>query len=77
MNFRETSRRGHAVHAAAIQQRDDASEGYDLLAGLATAAVGSPSEDDAADLRDAARGRLAAREAWVGWIEHGVVKAPA
>jgi len=71
MRFPEVPRRGDEVLATAVEHRDDASEGYDLLAGLATAAVGTPAEDESADLRDAARARLAAREAWVGWIEHG------
>ena len=68
MRFPEVTRKGDEVHATAV----DASEGYELLARLASAAVGTPAEDDIVDLRDAARQRLAASEAWVGWIEHGV-----
>lgn len=72
MRFPEVTRSGDEVHAAAVERRNEASEGYELLAGVATAAIGTPAEDETADLRDAARGRLAASEAWVGWIEHGV-----
>jgi hypothetical protein len=72
MRFPEVTRSDDEVRATAVEHRDEASEGYELLAGLAAAAVGTPAEDETADLRDAARGRLAASEAWVGWIEHGV-----
>jgi len=72
MRFPEVARSGDEVHATAIEHRDDATEGYEVLAGVARAAVGTPAEDDTADLRDAARGRLAASEAWLSWTEHGV-----
>jgi hypothetical protein len=68
----EVTRSVDEVHATAVEHRDDASQGYELLARLAAAAAGTPAEDETADLRDAARGRLAASEAWVGWTEHGV-----
>lgn len=62
-----------AVHASARERRDEAREGYQLLAGLAAAAAGTPVAAEAADLRDAGRARLAASEAWYRWIrDHGV-----
>jgi hypothetical protein len=72
MRFPEVTRSGDEVLAAAVRHRDDASEGHDRLVNMATAAVGTPAEDESADLRDAAQARLAASDAWVGWIEHGV-----
>jgi hypothetical protein len=72
MRFPEISRENDDVHANAVERRDDAREGYRHLVGLATAAVGTPCAAEAADLRDAARARLASRDAWVGWVEHGV-----
>jgi hypothetical protein len=72
MRFPEIARSGDEVHATALEHRDEANEGYERLAGLASAAVGTPVEGETGDLRDAARARLAASEAWVGWIERGV-----
>src|SRR5688500_5272340 len=56
----------------AVSRREEAREGYERLSGLAAAAVGTPAQRESADLRDAACARLAASNAWVGWIRHGV-----
>jgi hypothetical protein len=68
MHFPEISRHDDEVLADAVARRDDAREGYTRLRGLAVAAVGTPAQDQSADLRDAAHARLAACDAWVGWI---------
>src|SRR5438128_2077251 len=57
---------------AAVTRRDDAREGYDRLAGMATAASGTAAHDESVDLRDAAYTRLVACEAWLGWLRAGI-----
>ena len=72
MHFPEVPRHDDAVLDDAVARRDDAREGYERLRGLAAAAAGTPAHAESADLRDAAHARLAASDAWVGWIRHGV-----
>ena len=69
MRVSETRSRAEAAHADAIRKRDDARQRYHRLSRLAGAAVETPAENDAADLRDAARAQVRASEAWVGYIE--------
>ena len=72
MHFPEVPRHGDAALVEAVARRDDAREGYERLSGLATAAAGTPAHAESTDLRDAAHARLAACDAWVGWIRDGV-----
>lgn len=73
MRFPETRPHGDDAQAAAIKQRDDAREGHQRLSGVAAAAVGTPAEHEAADLRDAARARLRASEAWADYVDREVL----
>ena len=69
MRLPENRSRAEAAHADAIRRRDDADEAYQRLSRLASAAVDTPEENDAADVRDAARARVRASEAWVDYVE--------
>ena len=75
MLFAETKPHGDATRAAAITKRDDAREGYARLRGLATAAAGTPADHDAADLRDGARERLYAADAWLDYVKRDLMTA--
>ena len=63
MRFPERARRGDAAHTEAIEQLDEARAERNRLTDLADAAKGTPREAGAADARDTARDRFAAREA--------------
>jgi hypothetical protein len=69
MSPTEHPRPERALLATALADRDDAREGYERLAGLADAAAGSPVQDESIDLRDAARARLEACDAWLGCLQ--------
>jgi hypothetical protein len=69
MRFPETTPHDDDAHATAIKKRDDARESHRRLSGLAVAAVGTPAEHEAVDLRDAARVRLHASEAWADYAD--------
>jgi hypothetical protein len=69
MNLTEHPPPESTLLATALAGRDDAREGFELLAGLADASAGSPVHAESVDLRDAARARLAACEAWLGWLQ--------
>ena len=72
MRFPERSRRGDAAHTSAVERLDEARDRQDDLTTRAAAAVGTPDENPAADALGAARDRVAAREAWLIWVERGV-----
>ncbi len=72
MMFPEISRKGDAAHARAIEQLTRARDDHRDLAKRADAAAGTTGEEQAADARDAARADVTTKDAWVGWIEHGV-----
>jgi len=72
MRFPDRSRRGDAAHASAVERLGEAREREDELTTRATAAVGTAAEERTADALCAARDRVAAREAWLVWIERGV-----
>src|SRR4051812_8674672 len=75
MRLPETGPHGDGAHVDAIKKRDDAREGYQRLSELASAAVDTPAENEAADLRDAARARVRASEAWVNYVDRDVLTA--
>lgn len=64
-------RRGDAAHTKAIEQFAEARTAQRRLTQVADAAEGTPRASEAADARDAARDRFAAKEAWLLWIERG------
>jgi|KBSSwiStaDraftv2_1062776.scaffolds.fasta_scaffold2264392_1 hypothetical protein len=72
MRFPERSRRGDAAHASAVERLGEARERRDELKTSAAAAVGTAAEEQTADDLGAARDRVAAREAWLVWVERGV-----
>lgn len=71
MNVPEMAHRAEAARARAVDDLDRARERQHQLADLAHAAEGTSSEAKAADALAAARAHVAAREAWLVWIERG------
>jgi hypothetical protein len=72
MKFPEMSRQGDPSHLSATARLVGARDEHSRLAAEADAVRGTPAEDAAASRVSAAAADVAAREAWVGWIEHGV-----
>ena len=66
------SRRGDPSHVSSIARLASAREEERRVAAEADAALGSAGEHAAASRLSAATVDVAAREAWVGWVEHGV-----
>ena len=65
------SRNNDAAHADALRRLDASIEEQRDVARTLDEARGTPSEADAADKLSAVRAQVAAREAWLGWIERG------
>jgi hypothetical protein len=63
--------RGDEVHARAIERLDVAVDDRERACEQSEAAHGGPDERTAAVALAAANEQLAAREAWVKYIEHG------
>jgi hypothetical protein len=63
--------RGGDVHARAIERLDVAVDARERLSEQSEAAQGGPDERPAAVALAAANERVAARETWVKYIEHG------
>ena len=72
MKFPEISRRGDPSHVSAIARLTAARHEELRIAAAAHAATGSADEPEAASRLSAASAEVAAREAWVHWVEHGV-----
>ena len=72
MRFPETSRKADPSHASATARLALARDEERRLAAEADAAQGSAAEHGAASRLSAATADVAARQAWVGWVEHGV-----
>ncbi len=72
MNFPEMSRKGDLSHLGAIARLHAARDEECRLAVEARAARGSSAEAAAESRLSAAATDVAAREAWIGWIERGV-----
>lgn len=66
------SRKGDPSHLSAIARLALARDEERRLAVEADATQGSAAEHAAASRLSAGRTDVAAREAWVGWVEHGV-----
>ena len=72
MKFPEISRKGDPAHASAVDRLAAARSEEGRLAAVSHAATGSAEEHEAADRLSAAMSEVEAREAWLGWVEHGV-----
>lgn len=72
MRFPEISRKGDPSHVSAIARLTAARREERRLAAAADAAKGSADEPEAASRLSGATAEVGAREAWVGWVEHGV-----
>lgn len=72
MNFPEMSRKGDPSHVSAVARLAGARDEHRRLAAEALAARGTAAEDAAASHLNSAATDVAAREAWVGWVERGV-----
>jgi hypothetical protein len=72
MMFPEISRAGDPAHDSATARLGVARGEQRRLAADATAASGSAAERESERRLSAARAEVAAREAWVGWVERGV-----
>ncbi len=72
MNFPETSREGDPSHVSAIARLAGARDEHRRLTDEAHAARGTSAEHATAGRVSSAAAVLAARRAWLGWIERGV-----
>jgi hypothetical protein len=63
--------RGDEDHASAVERLDDARDQQDLMRESAEEARGTEGEDAADDRLREAGNRVAAREAWLTWVERG------
>ena len=71
MRFPETTREGSEGHRDALRRLDAAQADRHHKRELQQAAKGTVNARDAAVDLAAADERLAAREAWVSWVERG------
>ncbi len=71
MKFPELSREGTDAHASAVERRDAARSQQRCQREVLAAARGTEAERPAASDLAAANQELAAREAWVSWVERG------
>jgi hypothetical protein len=71
MKFPEISRKGDPSHVSAIARLTSARHEERRMTA-AHAAAGGADEPEAASRLGAASAEVAAREAWVRWVEHGV-----
>ena len=72
MRFPEQPREGSEAHASALKRLDVArSDQRECSDAADRAAHGTSDERTAANALTEANEQLAAREAWVGWIERG------
>jgi hypothetical protein len=71
MKFPELPREGTDAHASAVRRRDDARSDQVRRTDVHAAAEGTEQERSAASELGAANHELAAREAWLSWVERG------
>jgi hypothetical protein len=69
MKFPEISRKGNSSHVSAIARPTSARREERRMAAALNAARGSADEPEAASRLSAASAEVAAREAWVRWVE--------
>jgi hypothetical protein len=72
MSFSEDPRERDPVHASAVRRLDQARGEQHELAGRRAAVEGTAAEPEAARQLDAGRAQVAAREAWLEWVERSV-----
>jgi hypothetical protein len=71
MSFPELSREGTDAHDSAVERRDAARSQQRLQGEALASARGTDAERAAVSDLAAANQELAAREAWVSWVERG------
>ena len=71
MKFPELSRRGTDAHDSAVQRRDAARSEQRLRREVLATVRGTDDERSATSELAAANQEVAAREAWVSWVERG------
>jgi hypothetical protein len=71
MKFPELPREGTDAHASAVQRRNDARSDQVRRTEVHAVAEGTNQERSAASELGAANQELAAREAWLRWVERG------
>jgi hypothetical protein len=71
MGFPEMSWKDDAAHADAVRRLDDSVTERRRLAKCCDDARETPDEPEAEAALVAGRAQLAAREAWLAWIERG------
>jgi hypothetical protein len=72
MRFSEVSREGDTAHASAVHRLDLARDDCQRLAEDYASVKETPGEVAALDRLAAGRAQVAAREAWLVWVERGV-----
>ena len=72
MRFAETPRDGDETHESAVRRLDEARDEQHRLAARFALAEGTSDERGAAQELAAGRAGVAAREAWLVWVERGV-----
>jgi hypothetical protein len=71
MRFPETARKGTEGHRDAVRRLEQAKVEQHHTSERLDAATGTVAERAAADELAASREQVAAREAWVSWVERG------
>jgi hypothetical protein len=71
MGFPEMSREDDEAHADAVRRLDDSVAERRRLAKCRDDARETPDEDEAEAALAAGRAQVAARDAWLAWIERG------
>jgi hypothetical protein len=71
MRFPELPRKGDQSHVSAVRRLDAARDHCGQLADSHAAVEGTSAEPAALHQLDAGRAEVAAREAWLVWIERG------
>jgi hypothetical protein len=63
--------RGGETHTSAVERLEDARDQQDLMRDRAEGARGTSGEDASNERLSEADKRVAAREAWLTWLERG------
>jgi DNA-binding FadR family transcriptional regulator len=71
MRFPERPRKGDDTHSSALLRLHAARDDYERLCARYAAAEGTSAERAALDRLQMTRAEVAAREAWLVWVERG------
>ena len=71
MRSPERPRKGDESHSSALLRLHAARDDYDRLSDRYAAVEGTSAERDALDRLEVMRAEVAAREAWLVWVERG------